>query len=99
MAKRYKAVVTKGNCPYSYLAPKTILGEGYKVSINMSLYTSVRNWIQEIHDHLKTQKMYNEAVRIRTCLLEFVHKHLKAQEKSKISTWAYEKLQDTTIKF
>ena len=42
----------------------------YKVSINMSLYTSVSNCIQEIPDQLKTQEMCAEAVHIKLYSLE-----------------------------
>ena len=34
------------------------------VSMNMSLYASVRNWIQEIPDHVKTKEMCKEAMGI-----------------------------------
>ena len=57
-----------------------MLVEGWKVSVNMSLYASVCNWIGEIPDHLKTVEICAEAEPIKTYSLEFVHGHFKTQE-------------------
>ena len=53
--------------------------EGCKVSINMSFYESVRNWIREILDHQKTQKICAEAVHMKLYSLEFVPARFKNQ--------------------
>ena len=45
----------------------------------MSLYASVRNWIQEIPDHIKTQ-ICAKAVHIKTFSLKFAPDYCKIQE-------------------
>ena len=46
----------------------------------MSLYAAVPRWIKEIPDHLKTQEMCNEAVRMKPWSLKFVPDWYKTQE-------------------
>ena len=53
---------------------------GLKILINMSLYASVPNWVQEIPNHLKTQERCNEAVYMEPYCLLHVPDHLKTQE-------------------
>ena len=55
-----------------------MLVEGWKVSINMSLYASVPNWIQEIPDYIKEKCA--GAVHIELYLLKFVPDHSRTQE-------------------
>ena len=43
----------------------------------MSLFPG---WIKEIPEHLRTQEMFDEAVRMKPLSLEFVPDHLKTQE-------------------
>ena len=51
-----------------------------KVLVNMTLHVSVPNWIREISDHLKTQKMCDEAVCIEPYSLEFASNGFITQE-------------------
>ena len=72
--------MTKGNSPYLILTVlMAMLVEGCEVTVNMSLYAAVPNWIKEIPDHLKTQEMCNEAVRMEPWSLKFVPDHLKTK--------------------
>ena len=64
--------MTKENYYYSISAPMPMLVDGCKVSISMSLYASISNWIQEIPD----QEMCAETVRIKPYSLKFVPNHL-----------------------
>ena len=57
-----------------------MLVEGCEVTINMSMYATVPNWIKEILDHLKTQHMCNEAVRMESYSLNFVTEQYKSQD-------------------
>ena len=54
--------------------------EECKVTINISLSSLVPNWFKEISAHLKTQELCNEAVRIKSYLLEFVSSCFKTQK-------------------
>ena len=46
----------------------------------MSLPEIIPIWIKEYPDHLKTQEMCNEAVRMDPCSLEVIPDHPKTQE-------------------
>ena len=46
----------------------------------MSLYASVPNWIQEIPDHLKAQKMCTKSIKEELWLLRFVPDRFWSQE-------------------
>ena len=46
----------------------------------MALHKSILLWVIEIPDHLKTQEMCDEAVRIGLWSLRYVPDHLKTQE-------------------
>ena len=46
----------------------------------MSLYATVRRWIKEIPDHLKTQQMCDEAFEEKPYSLKYVPDHLKTKE-------------------
>ena len=50
-------VITKGKSPYSFSVCIAMLVGGFKTSVNMPLYPSPPNWMEEIPDHLKTQEM------------------------------------------
>ena len=54
-------------------------------------YTNVPCWIREIPNHLKTQEICDEAVRMESCSLRFVPNHLKTQgmcnERSRIEPY------------
>ena len=50
------------------------------INKNMSLFANVPAWIRENPDHLKTQEMCFEAVRIEPLSLAFVPGHFKTQE-------------------
>ena len=46
----------------------------------MALHKSILRWVIEIPDHLKTQEVCDEAVRIGPWSLRYVPDHLKTQE-------------------
>ena len=75
-----QGIVSKGNSPCSFSFQIILLGGGCKVSININLYASVPNWIQEIPNHVKIQEMCVEAVHIKLYSLKFVLTALKSRK-------------------
>ena len=71
--KHCKAVMSMENSPYLPSVHIPTFVEGCKLSINTSLYTSVPS-------RFKTQKIFDEAVRIEQYLLKFVLDYFNKQE-------------------
>ena len=54
-----------------------MLVKACKVTINMSLLGLALNWIKQVPNHLKTQKMINKAIQISPASLDYVpEKHM-----------------------
>ena len=68
------------NFPYFFFVALPMLAEGCKVSLNMSLNTSLPMWIREIPDYLKTLEVCDESVWIEPYSLKFESNHLKIME-------------------
>ena len=62
----------RNESPYFFHVFITMPVKGCKVTINMSLSGSELNCIKEIPNHLKTQKMGNEAICINPASLHYV---------------------------